>query len=60
VEANFEMDVTQKWHLRLKALLEHVSQVGEPKAFLEHMEARRRTRFGEEMRYVESFRRMIL
>ena len=60
VEANFEMDVTQKWHLRLKALLEHVSQVGEPKVFLEHMEERRRVQFGEEMRYVESFRRMIL
>ena len=60
VEANFENDVSQNWELRLEALLEHVSQVGEPAKFLEQMEARRRTRFGEEMRYIESFRRLIL
>jgi LmbE family N-acetylglucosaminyl deacetylase len=60
VEANFEMDVTQNWKLRLDALLEHVSQIGEPAKFLELIEARRQTRWGEEMRYVESFRRLIL
>lgn len=60
VEANFELDVSHNWQLRLDALLEHVSQVGEPVAFLEQMEARRRNRWGEEMRYVESFRRLIL
>jgi len=60
VEANFELDVTQNWKLRLDALLEHVSQIGEPAKFLELMEARRQTRWGEEMRYVESFRRLIL
>lgn len=59
VEANFELDVTHNWQLRLEALLQHVSQVGEPAAFLEQMEAKRQTRFGEEMRYVESFRRLI-
>lgn len=59
VEANYEMDVTHNWQLRLEALLQHVSQVGEPAAFLEQMEAKRRTRFGEEMRYVEAFRRLI-
>lgn len=60
VEANFEMDVTKNWQLRLEALLEHVSQVGEPRAFLERMDEKRRVRFGEEMRYVEYFRRLIL
>ncbi len=60
VEANYEMDVTHNWQLRLEALLQHVSQVGEPVAFLEQLEAKRRTRFGEEMRYVETFRRLIL
>lgn len=60
VEANIEMDVSQHWQLRLEALLEHVSQIGEPATFLEKMEARRRTRFGEEMCYIESFRRLIL
>ena len=60
VEANFEIDVTRNWQLRLDALLEHVSQVGEPNEFLEQMETKRRTRFGEEMRYLESFRRLIL
>lgn len=60
VEANFELDVTQNWPLKLEALLEHVSQIGEPTTFLEEMEAKRRTRFGEEMGYVESFRRLIL
>ncbi len=60
VEANFEMDVTGNWQSRLDALLEHVSQVGEPKEFLEQMESKRRTRFGEKMCYVESFRRLIL
>ncbi|HPR34552.1 MAG TPA: PIG-L family deacetylase [Anaerolineaceae bacterium] len=60
VEANFELDVTGNWQSRLDALLEHVSQVGEPKEFLKQMESKRRTRFGEEMCYVESFRRLIL
>ena len=60
VEANFEMEVTQHWQLRLDALLEHVSQVGEPAAFLERMETRRKTQWGEQLRYVESFRRLIL
>jgi LmbE family N-acetylglucosaminyl deacetylase len=60
VEANFEMEVTHNWQLRLDALLEHVSQIGEPAVFLEQMEARRKTRWGEKMRYVEPFRRLIL
>lgn len=60
VEANIEMDVTHNWQLRLEALLQHVSQVGEPKMFLEQMEVKRRLRFGDEMRFIESFRRMIL
>lgn len=60
VDANFEMDVTHNWQLRLDALLQHTSQVGEPKAFLEQMEAKRRARFGDEMRYIESFRRLSL
>ena len=60
VDANFEMEVTRHWQLRLDALLEHVSQVGEPSAFLDHMETRRRSQWGEDMRYVESFRRLIL
>ena len=59
VEANFELDVTQNWQLKLDALLQHVSQIGEPATFLEQMEAKRRIRFGEEMRYVEAFRRLI-
>lgn len=60
VEENFEMDVSQHWQLRLDALLEHVSQIGEPAEFIVQMEARRRSRFGTEMGYIESFRRMIL
>ena len=44
----------------LDALLEHVSQIGQPDAFLEHMEARRKARWGEAMCYVEPFRRLIL
>jgi len=60
VESNFELDVTQNWQLKLDALLKHVSQIGEPEEFLTQMEAKRRTRFGEEMRYIESFRRLIL
>ena len=60
VESNLDMEVTHNWHIRLEALLEHVSQVGEPKMFLEQMEARRRSRFGENMRYIESFKRLIL
>lgn len=60
VEANFELDLSQNWQLKLDALLQHVSQIGELKAFLEQMEVKRRIRFGEEMRYIESFRRMIL
>ena len=60
VEANYELDVTANWKLKLDALLQHVSQIGEPATFLEQMETKRRTRFGEEMGYVESFRRLIL
>ena len=60
VEPNFEMDVTNFWQTRLDALLEHVSQVGNPEVFLKHMEARRQSQWGEEMRYVEPFRRLIL
>lgn len=60
VDANFELDVTHNWQLKLDALLQHVSQIGEPNEFLEQMEAKRRIRFGEEMRYIESFRRLIL
>lgn len=60
VEANFEMDVSKFWQQRLDALLEHVSQIGQPDAFLEHMEARRKARWGEAMCYVEPFRRLIL
>lgn len=59
-EPNFEMDVTRQWQRRLDALLEHVSQVGDPETFLAHMEARRRAQWGEEMRYIEPFKRLIL
>ena len=59
-EANIEMDETHHWQSRIDALLQHVSQIGEPKAFLAQMEEKRQARFGEEMRYVESFRRLIL
>lgn len=59
-EPNFEMEVTQHWQTRLDALLEHVSQVGDPEKFLKHMEAQRQTLWGEDMRYIEAFRRLIL
>ena len=60
-EANIEMDETHNWQSRIDALLQHVSQIGDPpKAFLAQMEEKRQARFGEEMRYVESFRRLIL
>jgi LmbE family N-acetylglucosaminyl deacetylase len=60
LEANFETDVTQNWQLRLDALLKHVSQIGDPQTFLERMECFRQAQSGEDMRYIELFRRIIL
>lgn len=59
-DPNFEMDVTHHWQLRLDALLEHASQVGDPQEFLKHMETRRSSQWGETMRYIEPFRRLVL
>jgi len=60
LEANFEMDVTQNWQLRLDALLKHVSQIGETETFLQRMECFRQAQSGDGLQYIERFRRIIL
>jgi LmbE family N-acetylglucosaminyl deacetylase len=55
------IDVTDTWELKIKALYEHKSQIGEPEKLAERMRNRRTTdSTPEKPRYEEKFRRLIL
>ncbi len=55
------LDVTDTWDIKLKALYEHKSQIGDPKEFTERMRNRRTPdSTPENPRYEEKFRRLIL
>jgi LmbE family N-acetylglucosaminyl deacetylase len=55
------LDVTLFWELKIMALYEHKSQIGEPEKLAERMRSRRTTdSTPENPRYEEKFRRLIL
>jgi LmbE family N-acetylglucosaminyl deacetylase len=55
------IDVTETWELKIKALYEHKSQIGEPEKLAERMRNRRTAdSTPEKPRYEEKFRRLIL
>lgn len=56
---NIDIDVTEYWDFRVKALLEHRSQVGTPDVFMKHMQDRRNQMPDGPDRYIESFRRVV-
>lgn len=60
-QPNFHHDVTDLWELKLRAILEHKSQIGDPQALLERMRLRHTADSTPEApRYEENFRRIIL
>lgn len=59
-DPNVELDVSSFWEQRKTALLEHVSQIGEPGELVKRLEERRKERFGTDGRYFESFRKLVL
>jgi LmbE family N-acetylglucosaminyl deacetylase len=55
------LDVTPTWEIKIKALYEHKSQIGEPEKLAERMHNRRtEDSTPENPRYEERFRRLIL
>lgn len=55
------LDVSETWEIKIKALFEHKSQIGEPEKLAERMRNRRTTdSTPENPRYEEKFRRLIL
>ena len=59
-QPNVVLDVTGTWQVKLDAILEHKTQVPDPKLLLERMKARRAEDSTEENpRYEEKFRRIV-
>jgi LmbE family N-acetylglucosaminyl deacetylase len=55
------LDVTEFWEIKIKALFEHKSQIGEPDKLAERMHSRRTIdSTPENPRYEEKFRRLVL
>lgn len=60
-DPNVSIDVTEHWDLKLRALKEHKSQIGDQVQFEERMRARHTPDSSpEKPRYEESFKRLIL
>jgi LmbE family N-acetylglucosaminyl deacetylase len=58
---NIILDVTTFWDTKIRSLLEHKSQIGDPEKFVERMRnARTPDSTAENPRYEEKFRRLIL
>ncbi len=58
---NVTLDVTDTWEIKIKALFEHKSQIGEPEKLAERMRNRRTAdSTPENPRYEEKYRRLIL
>jgi LmbE family N-acetylglucosaminyl deacetylase len=53
------LDVTDTWEIKIQALKEHKSQIGDPKEFEERMRARKSERSTEENEYYEEKFRVI-
>ena len=58
-EENFIIDVTSTWDTKIKALLEHKSQIGDAAVFQERMRMRGKRAFGK-TRHFEEFHRLII
>jgi LmbE family N-acetylglucosaminyl deacetylase len=59
-QPNLSLDVTHLWELKIKALCEHKSQIGEKEAFIERMRSRHtQDSTRESPRYEEHFRRIV-
>jgi LmbE family N-acetylglucosaminyl deacetylase len=59
-EPTITMDVTEQWEIKIKALFEHKSQIGDLNAFEKRMRDRHtQDSTPENPRYVENFRRLI-
>jgi LmbE family N-acetylglucosaminyl deacetylase len=60
-QPNVTLDVTEFWDVKLKALHEHKSQIGDPKDLTERLRARHTPDSNRDNpRYVENFKRFIL
>jgi LmbE family N-acetylglucosaminyl deacetylase len=60
-EANLSIDITEHWELKLLALREHSSQIGDPAQLEERLRARHTPDSNlEDPRYEEHFRRLVL
>jgi LmbE family N-acetylglucosaminyl deacetylase len=53
---NTRLDVTEFWGIKLKSLKHHVSQIGDPEAFEQHMLERAEKDGNGEIKYYEQFR----
>lgn len=61
LQPDVTLDVTSTWEIKIKALYEHKSQIGEPEKLAERMHNRRTPdSTPENPRYEEKFRRLIL
>jgi LmbE family N-acetylglucosaminyl deacetylase len=59
-QPNTILDVTEHWPLKIKALKEHRSQIGNPEEFEERMQTRRSSDSSEEApKFEERFRRIV-
>ncbi|HEX5836564.1 MAG TPA: PIG-L deacetylase family protein [Anaerolineales bacterium] len=57
LQPNVVVDITETWNIKLDALLQHKTQVGEPDKFIERMKSRRtEDSTDENPRYEEKFR----
>lgn len=60
LQPDVTLDVTDTWEIKLEALYEHKSQIGEPEKLAERMRSRRTSdSTPEKPRYEEKFRRLI-
>jgi LmbE family N-acetylglucosaminyl deacetylase len=60
-EPNVIFDVTDTWDIKIKALYEHKSQIGDPDKFTERMRSRHsEDSTDENPRYEERFRRLVI
>jgi len=60
-QPNITLDVTDTWEIKIRALFEHKSQIGDPDQLAGRMRNRRTPESSQENpRYEESFRRLIL
>jgi LmbE family N-acetylglucosaminyl deacetylase len=61
LQPDVTLDVTDTWEVKIKALFEHKSQIGEPEKLAERMHNRRTSEStAENPRYEEKYRRLIL